>query len=247
MPRARPLLNKPSLAATVSDSLVAYILEEGLEEGDAFPTTTEIADRYGVSLTVVREAIASLEGRGLLRRSQGRETVVITPGLPELRGVLQFRVLRDGVTAEQVLEARRGMETITVRLAAVRRTEANLKDLREALDEMAKSGYKRSFEPDVHFHQLLATAAQNPLLALFFDGIQALVREARIRAADSMRSQGIPFDDVVSVHRAIFDAVETNDPDGAQAALEEHFRLTAEALAGERQGKKKPSKATVGA
>src|SRR5437868_2700937 len=80
-----------TLASRVADSLVAFILEEGLKEGNPLPATADLAERYGVSRTVVREAIADLAGRGILVRSQGKESIVAMPGHPQLHGLFQFR------------------------------------------------------------------------------------------------------------------------------------------------------------
>ena len=66
-------LSRRSLADQVADALIDLILKEGLQEGDSLPSTAELSERFGVSRTVVREALAALAGRGILSRSQGRE------------------------------------------------------------------------------------------------------------------------------------------------------------------------------
>ncbi len=226
------IITKTSLATKVADALVAYILQEGLHEGDMLPSTAELAERYGVSRTVVREAIADLAGRGLLQRGQGKETVVLDPGSSQLHGLLEFRVLRDGVSAEQVLETRRAIEGITARLAAERRTEDDLSVLDEALDDMKHAPDDRAYhDADVRFHHQLALATRNPLIALIFDGIESLVREQRIRATQGHRARGEDFAPIHRAHRAIYDAVAKGNPAKAEQAMMAHLRQTEEGLA----------------
>lgn len=224
-------VTKTTLATKVADALVAYILEEGLKKGALLPATADLADRYGVSRTVVREAIADLAGRGLLQRGQGRETVVLLPGSEQLHGLLQFRALSDGVTPEQVLETRRAIEGITARLAAERRDEAELDEMKAALDAMRAARNDTEYhDADIRFHHLLAVAAENPLILLIFEGIESLARELRIRATLSRRAQGESFEPIHAAHRAIYNAVLQRDPGRAERAMLAHLRQSQAAL-----------------
>jgi DNA-binding transcriptional regulator YhcF (GntR family) len=98
-------LSRRSLADQVADALAQYILEEGLQEGDSLPSTAELAERFDVSRTVVREALADLAGRGVLTRSQGRESIVATPGSSELTSLLQFRLRRSDMATDDIFES----------------------------------------------------------------------------------------------------------------------------------------------
>ena len=220
-----------TLTEEVADSLVAYILQEGPRPGDLLPATAGLAERYGVSRTVVREAIADLAGRGILQRGQGRETIVLSPGESQLSGLLQFRVLQDGVSPEQVHELRRAIESITASLAAQRRTAAHLAMLEEALLRLESARSDREYhDADVRFHGLLAEASGNRLLKLVFEGIGGLVREERIRATAGRRLGGLSLEPVVAAHRAIFEAVKRRSPATAEKAMIAHLRQTEEGL-----------------
>jgi GntR family transcriptional regulator, transcriptional repressor for pyruvate dehydrogenase complex len=220
-----------TLASRVADSLIAFILEEGLKKGNLLPATADLAERYGVSRTVVREAIADLAGRGILVRSQGKESIVASPGKPQLHGLFQFRVLHDGLSAEEVLETRRALESMTARLAAQRRHPEDLSALKTALDDVHTARDDIEFhDADVRFHHLLAVASGNRLIVLIFEGFESLVRELRIRATVGRRSRGEGFETVFRAHRAIFDAVTARDPNAAESAMLKHLRQTEESL-----------------
>jgi DNA-binding FadR family transcriptional regulator len=230
-PTPKSRVPKKTLTATVAESLAAFILEEGLQDGDLLPATSELADRYNVSRTVIREAIADLAGRGILQTSQGRETVVVTPGQAQLYGLLQFRVLRDGVTPEQVQEARTAIEVITVSLAAQRKSAADVNAIEAALSQMVGAKRERELhEADLRFHRQLSVAAGNPIIALIFEGIEGLVREARIRSIAGWRAQGRSLEPVIEAHRAILAAIKKGNPQAAEKAMRDHMTQTKEGL-----------------
>jgi GntR family transcriptional regulator, transcriptional repressor for pyruvate dehydrogenase complex len=221
-----------TLTERVAENLVAFILEEGLQNGQMLPASADLAERYGVSRTVVREAIADLSGRGILRRGQGRETLVVSPGQEQLGGLLLYRTLHDGVSSEEVQETRRAVESITSGLAAARRTPEQLDALSEALSDMRASTTDNEFhDADVRFHNILAQASRNRLILLVFEGIEALVREVRLRATAGRRMRGESFDSVIAAHAAIYEAVERRDPRQAETAMLVHLRQTEEGLA----------------
>lgn len=231
-PPGRTAPDGRTLTEKVADNLVAFILEEGLQDGQMLPSSADLAERYGVSRTVVREAIADLAGRGILRRGQGRETIVVSPGQEQLGGLLLFRTLHDGMSSEEVQETRQAIEAITSGLAAARRTPEQLQALEDALEGMRNATTDAEFhDADVRFHNVLAQASQNRLILLVFEGIEALVREVRLRATVGRRMRGESFDSVIAAHAAICEAVERRDPRQAETAMLVHLRQTEEGLA----------------
>src|SRR5687767_5363673 len=109
-----------SLTELAADQLAELIVETGLSEGDTIPTTAELCRRFGVSLPVVREAIATLAGRGILRRRQGREPTVAIPREEVIGSILRIHARLLGVPAEDFQETRLGIELQAAELAAAR-------------------------------------------------------------------------------------------------------------------------------
>src|SRR5688572_15484662 len=101
---------RKSLTEQVADGIVRHIVEAALREGDPLPTTAALIDEYNVSRTVVREALADLAGRGLVRRSPGREFVVGTPGADALSDLIGYQVQREQLTVMHVQEIREAIE-----------------------------------------------------------------------------------------------------------------------------------------
>ena len=124
-------------------------------------------EEFGVSRTVVREAISKLQAAGLVDTRHGVGTFVV--GLGDVRPPLphraeQLATLRDVIA---VLELRIGIETEAAALAAQRRSGANLAAMREALDAFARAvaAGRDAVGPDFRFHLEIARATQNPHFA----------------------------------------------------------------------------------
>src|SRR5687767_2625736 len=95
-----------SLADQAADAVLELILGGDLSHGDSLPSTAELAKRFDVSVVVVREALASLAGRGILERRQGREPVVSLPGPDVLSSILRVRARHDDISVDDFQECR---------------------------------------------------------------------------------------------------------------------------------------------
>jgi GntR family transcriptional repressor for pyruvate dehydrogenase complex len=220
-------LSRRSLADQVADALAQYILDEGLQEGDSLPSTAELAERFDVSRTVVREALADLAGRGVLTRSQGRESIVATPGSSELTSLLQFRLRRSDMATDDIFECRSALELTTARGAALRATEQDVADLWELLDALDNAkGDKNFHQADIALHRGIAVASGNSLVVLILDALVDLLREVRITATRNRKAGGGTLDAVVEQHRRIVQAIADGNADKAEAAMADHLSST---------------------
>jgi GntR family galactonate operon transcriptional repressor len=173
----------------------------------------------GVSKTVVREALRVLTAKGLIESRQKRGTSVrprsdwnlLDPDLLRWQG--QARPTPEFL--ENLAEVRGIVEPAGARLAAVRRTEADLALLREALAAMATATDTAALvAADLAFHRALLDSAHNELLSRM-----EVVIEAGLQIRDEVVHSGRHFADSVPVHRELLNAVEQGDPDAAVAAI----------------------------
>jgi DNA-binding FadR family transcriptional regulator len=219
-------LSRRSLAEQVTDSLIEYILAEGLTEGDSLPSSAELSERYGVSRTVIREALAALGGRGVLTRSQGRESVVATPGASDLVKLLQFRVSRRDVGLGHILDARLGLEVTGARRAAELATPEQVADIRAEFEALAETATKKEsgyHAADIRLHRAIAVASANPLIVLILDALGDFLMDFRVKATKNRRSRGESLEPVIEQHRQIVLAIEAGDGDAAAEAMREHL------------------------
>ena len=221
-PRRRPR----TLALELVDSLGDRIRDGRIVPGDKLPTEAAIMEEFGVSRTVVREAISKLQASGLVETRHGIGTFVVGLGdgaafriAPE-----QIATLHDVIA---VLELRIGLETEAAALAAARRTERNLAEMRSALDGFAAAlaEGRDAVGPDFQFHQEIARATQNPHFAELMSTLGAMIiPRARLGAgADVSEAQRSYLLRANAEHENIFDAIANQDSDGARAAMRTHL------------------------
>lgn len=218
---------KQSLAQRVSDALIEFIVTEKLPEGAALPSAAELSERFGVSRTVIREALASLVGRGVITLSQGREGVVAVPDASDLGQLLKFRLHRADVSQLNILDARLGLEVISASLAAANASDEELGLIKGELDaQIAATTDAAYHRHDVGLHRAIAVASHNPLLLMMLDALEELVLDMRVRATRNRRSRGESLEPVKGQHRAIVEAIESRDPKRAADAMRAHLEST---------------------
>ena len=214
---ARPNALRGLHAQTV-ETLGSRIVRGYYEPGQALPPE-ELENEFGISKTVLREALRVLAAKGLVDARQKRGTVVRARGAWSL---LDADLLRwqggqpDAAFFTNLAEVRSIVEPAGARLAAERRTEEDLADLRAALDQMANAGSDALaiVAADLAFHQALLDAAHNELLSRM-----EVVIEAGLRARDAVVHSGENWPDSVPVHRAILHAIEAGDGAAAETAM----------------------------
>lgn len=206
---------------------MAMIVEQRLAPGEPLPSTGDLAEQFNVSRTVVREALAELAGRGMIERSQGRESVVSSPGPEQFQELLRFRVDREGIDPTAIMEFRQTMEVEAARLAATRRTAPDLDAMQASWDRLSSARTEAEFhEADILFHRAVAAASGNPLILLVLDSLVELLRDVRRRAYRGRKKQGKALDQVVADHRHVLDAIRGGDAAGAAEAMAHHLSGT---------------------
>ena len=240
-----PLRRARTLAHELVEALGERIREGRLAPGVKLPTEAGFMAEFGVSRTVVREAISKLQASGLVETRHGVGTFVVGMGDASVFRVApeQLATLRDVVA---MLELRIGVETEAASLAAQRRTAQNLGVMRDALDAFTQAveAGRDAVSADFQFHQEIARATQNP----HFTSLMATLGTMIIPRArlDPSRLSGPPDEErlaylrrVNAEHLSILDAIENQDGEAARAAMRTHLansrerRRRAARLAGE--------------
>ena len=215
-----------SLALELVEALGDRIRDGRLAAGDKLPTEAEFMAEFGVSRTVVREAISKLQASGLVQTRHGIGTFVVGLGeaAPFKLAPEQFATLRDVIA---VLELRIGIETEAASLAAQRRNADNLQQMRSALDAVAAAVEqgRDAVGPDFQFHLEIARATQNAHFADLMASLGAMIiPRARLDGASGMSDeQRLYLRRVNTEHESIFDAIRNQDSDAARAAMRTHL------------------------
>jgi DNA-binding FadR family transcriptional regulator len=215
------------------DSMTARIAKRELRPGDKLPTESEVMVAYGVSRTVVREAISRLQAGGLVETRQGVGTFVLQRAAHG-----PFRVdPAELATIEEVigvLELRIAIEAEAAALAAQRRSDGQLAEMRKALDAFALSVEEAgdAVNPDFRFHLEVALAAGNRHFADLMTHLgTVIIPRARVNTARlAQEARSAYLRRVGREHEAIYAAIARRDADAAREAMRTHLANSRERL-----------------
>jgi len=220
------------LAHGLVDDLGEKIRSQQLRPGDKLPTESAIMQAYGVSRTVVREALSKLQAGGLVETHHGIGTFVLQP-----RAAGMFRLegsdIATTVDVLAVLELRISLETESAGLAATRRTEEQLLAMREALDDFQRNVEEAgdTVAPDFRFHLQIAQATGNPYFADIMSHLgTTIIPRTRISAIRTHDRRGEYLSRVNREHEEIYAAIARQDPESARAAMRIHLTNSRERL-----------------
>ncbi len=205
-----PLI-KRSLVDQALEQLRRRITEGRWAIGERLPTEPELSAELGISRNTVREAMRVLAFSGLIEIRQGDGSYLrsMTDPLGAMRAL-------SSCTLEQAQETRQILEVEAIGLAALRRTDDDLKKLRLALSvsgELYHGDLEAYISADLVFHKHLVDAAHNPALSELYQYFSAIVAaQLRQTLNISPRRQAV-FD----LHVALLDAVENLDPERAKS------------------------------
>ncbi|RJF92191.1 FadR/GntR family transcriptional regulator [Noviherbaspirillum saxi] len=225
--------NVGSLSRQLIDLLTERIHQRELKAGDRFPTEIELIEQYGVSRTVVREAVSSLKADGLVETRHGIGTFVLEPSR-RARVATDPKEVQTIKEVLQLLQFRISLEPETAFLAAQRRSEEELAGIRAALDELiaCRARADDSTAADFAFHKSIANASGNRFYAetLSFLGSRAIPR-AQVRTHQFQTLPRQQYLDVVNQqHEAVFDAIAAGQAEQARDAMLTHLTTSMERL-----------------
>lgn len=208
-----PRLARRSAAADVQAQLQAQIESGHYKENERLPSEADLARAFGVSRPVIREALMSLQALGLTASQTGKGTFVVSARV-------SAPLFMGRYSPAHIREVRRAVEIPSARLAAERRTEADVGRLAELLARMeeADDPQKRN-RYDADFHVAIAAAAGNPLIVKLIGQLRTVLEEHALALGRTQRRR----EPARTEHRAIYDAIVRRDPDGAAAAMEAHL------------------------
>ena len=217
-------LRRETLSEQLAEQLLQLVADRQLEPGDFLPSATTIASDFGVSRPVVREALRTLEARGVIRTENGRGAI-IQPVTNELLSHYFNRATAVDETAlVELLEVRKGLEVESARLAARRATPDELAEIAEVVSSMHKFVGKggRYAELDARLHLLIAAATHNTTMYHLIDSIRGPLKHS-IEAGLRSRANAVHHQRVQELHEDLAASLTARDADQSAAIMTLHF------------------------
>lgn len=218
----------------IVDKITEFFFAGNLKPGEKLPSERELASKFKVSRTSIREALRTMEQNGLIEIRQG--------GGSYIKASENFQSQKEEITAAiikaenhlvyEMLELRRALEVESAFLAAKRATSQDLEKLRTALEKMALSSenIEIGLKADVDFHIAIVQATHN---SIFIGLIQTLSEHMKdtIRATRRHRfTDPERHEDTMDEHKDIYLAIASGNADRAKELMEEHIARIREEL-----------------
>ncbi len=209
-----PLINN-NLSQVLATKLEEMILERKIKPGEKLPSESKLCELFGVSRTIVREALTCLRERDLIDIKPGIGGIVVKPKGRSLGAMVQRLINLTDVSYKDVYDMRIVLETAACKLAALNRTEEDIEQLSTILKKMESSlGQKQWSMYEMEFHLTIAKLSKNNLYPIIIDQIADILEDFFER---SKREES--FKD----HQEILKAIKSGDPEKAYSTMLKHL------------------------
>ena len=215
---------QPDRARTLTGSLLELfkqLIAEGvLSPGDRLPPERELAKVVGVSRSSLRQALKVLENMGVISQRVGSGTRLNPAAASILSEPLQFLILLNGITFQELAEARLIVEPQLAARAALRATAEDIQALKRAIRQMEDSAANSDefVASDLAFHRALFGAAGNRVCTMLFTVVHESLEEL-IRFTSVL----VEPEHTIRFHRQILKAIQAQDVDAARLQMHEHL------------------------
>ena len=197
-----------SLAQQVADQLQTMIEDGVWAVGEKIPTEPELTDMFAVSRNTLREAIRCLTSEGILVVKQGDGTYVRANNGFHARMSMAY----DQVSLSNIREARNMLEVTVARLAARRRQEEDIRELRRTLAQRRETEAGEDTQADVQFHMAIAKAAHNQILEDLYGSLAAYLED---HIASRSAQTTLNYQQINALHEDLFHAILQQDEEQA--------------------------------
>jgi GntR family transcriptional regulator, transcriptional repressor for pyruvate dehydrogenase complex len=205
----------------VAEQLQRLIADGTLKPGDRLPPERELATRFRVARSSIRDAVRTLEVMGILEPRQGAGTVVRDLSADSLVVPLATVLVRKRELVSELLDVRRILEPALAARAAKNATVEEVMELEDILRRQAEKMRRGepTVEEDSEFHYTIGRAARNSVVLKVLDVLMDLLRESRVR---SLQAPGRPERSYAG-HQRVLRAIKRRDPDAAEKAVRKHL------------------------
>ena len=217
-----------SLSQRIEAEIEDAIRAKKLMPDEKLPTEIELSKSYGVSRNALREALRSLDSKGLIRIEKGRGLFVknysLSQAVSSVNMFLEMNASKDNLL--QIIKLRQMFEPEIAAAASLNRTEEDLLNLKQAIQAMEKCPADNLTEEaleDNKFHKLIAEAAHNFSLLVVMNPIYSLMPKFVDFVYGKSENRK---ENTLKYHWEIFHAIEQKDETSVRAIMKEHLLFT---------------------
>ena len=216
----------------ISHKIIKYLtdnfLSGQLDPGARLPSERQLSETLGVTRSVVRDAIKSLEVLGVIEVRHGDGAYLREDTKSLFPATIEWGLFLGQPRVLDLVEAREHLEISLASLAAQRRTDQQLKSMTEAIDQMSKRkiGHSQFVDADIAFHFAIADASGNTALRDMLTNITALLRVWMSRSIKAAGETKTSFTE----HLKVYEAIAAKSPSKASTAMSKHMEASVNRL-----------------
>lgn len=209
----------------VAEALIKMIKDGTLKPGDQLLPVHQLAQEFQVGRSAVREALSALRAMGLIEMRQGEGTYVKTYDAASLTPTLTSAILMNKHDIMNLFEVRKILEVGAARTAALRRTDADMNEMKRWVDEMLDSQGNEVVgeKADFHFHMAIAAASHNTILVELMNHVSSTMAEAIGETRRLILYEHTTAETLAREHQSIFEAILNREGEKAEQKMFEHL------------------------
>lgn len=213
-----------TMVEQVNEELLRYIDQNNLQAGDSLPSIGALSEQLGASKAVIREALKSMEAKGIIEIANGKKAKIKPITCEPLLSYFQRCMKVENKTAAEFAEIRKALELQCVSSAIKRGTEEELASLEVVVREMRDNLINAEVfaELDVKFHLLIAHATHNTMMVHLLESIRDPIRESIRRGLHKRLTQS-QMETVQGFHERLVENMLARDEAKAILAMNAHF------------------------
>ena len=217
-------LSRQTLSDQIVNQLTQYIVSENLQPGDLLPSEIKLAEDFGVSRSVVREALRSMAAQGAIEVISGKGAIVRPVDDTLLRIFFQRAIEVGNSSFVELMEVRKPLEVQSATLAAQRRTAEESAAILNVVTAMGNEldNLDTFAELDVEFHLLVAAATHNQMLIHLISSIRSSLKNV-VREGLQRRESRQQIERIQAVHLAVAQAIKQENAADAARNMTTHF------------------------
>jgi GntR family transcriptional regulator, transcriptional repressor for pyruvate dehydrogenase complex len=218
---------RPRLSDQVAQLMLEGIQEQQMAPGERLPSERELGEQFGVSRTVVREAVRALVAKGVIEVVSGSGLRIAEASATNVRESLSLYLANSTLDYEKMHDVRRVLEVHMAGIAAERSSPDDLQLLTDAHEAMARAVEEGKTPEelavlDLQFHRAIARATHNELFLILLDSIGEGLLDVR------RHNLRVNAEQTIGLHDAVRERIHARDPEGARNAMSVHLEDTVE-------------------
>ena len=216
-PVSEGTIQKTNTYQLIAERLVGEIVQSDLSAGEFVPTEREIAERYGVGRSSVRESLRLLEAHQVIRPAPGG-SYVVGSAASVMEPALQMLVALGGASLMELQQLRRLLEIEAVDKAVQNASHDDIRKLQSTVRLMIENrrDLSAALRADLEFHVTIAEASGNRALLAAVQGLHGVLRP-------KILGSNVDIDEAIAHHQLILGAIIARDPEEARTAIETHM------------------------